>query len=602
MNAHRYFSFVVTLALGCSVAVAQEKKPTEAPKRPARATAAPKTPNASKGATTSGTTQPHGQTPTREGPSRGQATAGEGAPRGPVTMPATAGEGASRVPAAPGAGVPRGPATPNTGGMRNPQTNTGGYNTPPAGRTPANMSGRSGMSGTSSYGRPVPSGQRTISAPNGSTIRVRPNGSQAYVHDARRGMDIQRGLDGRRQVAVERADHSRVYAERGGRSYVQQPYMYRGQEYGHRTYYYNGRAYDRFYNRYSYHGVYVYGYAPAFYYAQAFYGWAYNPWYTPIPYAWGYVGTPWFRLYGGWFTPAPVYPSASVWLADYLLAQSLQANYAAQQAAAQQSGAPPPQQAMAPDAAPLTPEVRQAIADEVQRQLALENQEAQQNAARQDIDPASSGIARELSDNQPHVFVAGASLDVIDADGAECAVTEGDALQLAGPPAPEATAADLIMLSSKGGQECRKGATVSVAIADLQEMQNHMRETIDAGLGDLQKKGGQGGLPPVPPSAAAPPVKAEFAAVAPPPDPNAAAEINRQVAEADRAEQEVAGQTDASGPSAAAPAEITLGQTIDQVTAILGTPSSIVDLGPKKIYLYKNLKVTFNNGRVTDVQ
>jgi hypothetical protein len=68
----------------------------------------------------------------------------------------------------------------------------------------------------------------------------------------------------------------------------------------------------------------------------------------------------------------------------------------------------------------------------------------------------------------------------------------------------------------------------------------------------------------------------------------------------------VAGQAaDASGPSAAAaaPAEVDLmGKSFDDVKAALGQPKSIVDLGPKKIYVYKDMKVTFNNGKVTDVQ
>jgi hypothetical protein len=436
---------------------------------------------------------------------------------------------------------------------------------------------------------------------------MRANGSRADVHDAKRGMDIHHGLDGNRRVAVERADHSRIVAERGGRGYVQsRPYAYRGHEYARRTYYRDGRAYDRFYTRYSYHGVFINGYAPAFYFAPAYYGWAYNPWVAPVPYAWGWgVATPWFGFYGGFFAPYPVYPSASIWLTDYLISQSLAANYAAQQAAAQQ------QQQLAADAAPLTPQVKDMIAEEVKRQIALENQEATQTAANGTPDPASSGIARELSDNIQHVFVAGSDLDVIDAGGTECAVSEGDALQLTGPPPATATAADLIVLSSKGGVECKKGATVSVALADLQEMQNHMRETIDQGMADLQAKGGQGGLPAVPASAKAAPVQAQFAAIAPPPDPNGAQEVAQQAAEADKAEQEVAGQlpADASGPSAAAgaapaaaPTEISLGQTIDQVTAILGTPKSIVDLGPKKIYVYKDMKIVFNGGKVSDVQ
>jgi hypothetical protein len=428
------------------------------------------------------------------------------------------------------------------------------------------------------------------------------------VHDAKRGMDIHHGLNGNRRVSAERADHSRVVSERGGRGYYQQrPYGYRGHEYARRTYYDHGRAYDRFYSRYSYRGVYLNGYAPGFYFAPAFYGWAYNPWIAPVPYAWGFVGNPWYGFYGAYFTPFPVYPSASVWLADYLISQSLAANYAAQQAAAAASQ----QQAIAPDAAPLTPEVKNMIADEVKRQIALTNQEATVTAANNVPDPAGSGIARMLSDNVQHVFVAGADLDVIDAGGVECAVSEGDALQLAGATPPDATAANLVVLSSKGGKECHKGATVSVALADLQDMQNHMRETIDAGMSDLQAKGGQGGLPAVPASAKAAPVKAGFAAVAPPPDPNAAADVAKQGAEADKAEQEVAAEVpagDASGPSAGGaapagpPAEISLGQTIDQVTAILGQPKTVVDLGNKKTYVYKDMKVVFIGGKVSDVQ
>jgi len=59
----------------------------------------------------------------------------------------------------------------------------------------------------------------------------------------------------------------------------------------------------------------------------------------------------------------------------------------------------------------------------------------------------------------------------------------------------------------------------------------------------------------------------------------------------------------AAAPAApAAPASIQLGQTIDQVVAALGQPQKMVDLGSKKIYVYKDLKVTFVDGKVSDVQ
>jgi len=47
---------------------------------------------------------------------------------------------------------------------------------------------------------------------------------------------------------------------------------------------------------------------------------------------------------------------------------------------------------------------------------------------------------------------------------------------------------------------------------------------------------------------------------------------------------------------------IALGQTIEQVTTTMGTPTQIVDLGSKKIYKYPDMKVVFLNGKVNDVQ
>jgi hypothetical protein len=449
------------------------------------------------------------------------------------------------------------------------------------------------------------------STPRGDSVRMRAGGRPGDVHVAGRGMDIHHGLHGERNVRVERADHSRIYAERGGRGYVQRPYGWHGHEFGHRTYWAHGRAYDRFYARYPYHGVYVEMYSPVAYYPPAFYGWAYNPWAVPIAYpvaAWGWGAAPWFGVYGGFFTPYPAYASASLWLTDYLVSQTLAAGYQAQvDAAAQQ------QAQLAADAVVMTPAVKDMIAAEVQRQIAIENAESSAQAQAAGPNPAVSGVQRMLSDNQSHVFVAGKSLDVVDASGAECAVSDGDVLQLTPTSLPEdATAAMTVMLTTKGGVECKRGVSVTIEIADLQDMQNHMRETIDQGMGDLKDKQGKGGLPALPPSAAAPPVKAQFAMEAPPPDATAQQQIAAQAQDADKAEQEVlaqAGSGDASAPAAAAipapqaaPVEISLGQTVDQVTAALGQPKNVVDLGPKKIYVFKDMKVTFKDGKVSDVQ
>jgi hypothetical protein len=61
------------------------------------------------------------------------------------------------------------------------------------------------------------------------------------------------------------------------------------------------------------------------------------------------------------------------------------------------------------------------------------------------------------------------------------------------------------------------------------------------------------------------------------------------------------GQAQQQGPPPE-PQQIEKGQTPDQVKAALGPPDKIVNLGSKQIYVYKDLKVTFLNGKVSDVQ
>jgi hypothetical protein len=48
--------------------------------------------------------------------------------------------------------------------------------------------------------------------------------------------------------------------------------------------------------------------------------------------------------------------------------------------------------------------------------------------------------------------------------------------------------------------------------------------------------------------------------------------------------------------------KITAGQTIDQVTTLLGQPTRIVDVGAKKVYIYSGFKITFVDGKVTVVE
>jgi hypothetical protein len=72
----------------------------------------------------------------------------------------------------------------------------------------------------------------------------------------------------------------------------------------------------------------------------------------------------------------------------------------------------------------------------------------------------------------------------------------------------------------------------------------------------------------------------------------------------DASQQQQAGQQQPAQPEEqqAEPQTIQLGMTTDQVQAALGKPEKIFNLGSKQIYVYKDVKVTFLNGKVSDVQ
>lgn len=60
--------------------------------------------------------------------------------------------------------------------------------------------------------------------------------------------------------------------------------------------------------------------------------------------------------------------------------------------------------------------------------------------------------------------------------------------------------------------------------------------------------------------------------------------------------------TPESEVQAASTKSVDLGQTPDQVKSALGAPDKMVNLGSKVIYVYKDMKVVFIDGKVSDVQ
>ena len=420
-----------------------------------------------------------------------------------------------------------------------------------------------------------------------------PSGRPAVVHTPS-GATIVHAPGGVRRTVVAKPNGGVIVTNGRGHGYVQRSVQVRGgRAFVQRTYYVGGRSYARFYRPLVYRGVAFNVYTPVRFYSPRFYAWGYAPWATPVYYSFGWgPATPWYGFYGGYFAPYPSYAGPNFWLTDYMLAASLQDAYQERLDAA---GGDLPVYDPSGQAA-VSPQVKNMIAQEVRWQLDQESRESQT----QNVQPVANAAPPIFADGNAHVLVAGSSV-IANAGGQECSLTSGDVLQLSPAPSPDPDYANVQVLASKG-QDCATGQVLPVQRADLQEMENHMRETIDQGLGDLQAKQGQANLPPIDPALRAE-TPAPYASDLPAPEPGAENELQQSA-------QETASQEDAilqqaggpANPGLPSPPTVSEGQTIAQVEAIMGKPVHTGVVGPKTIYSYKDMKITFVNGKVTDIQ
>jgi hypothetical protein len=461
-------------------------------------------------------------------------------------------------------------------GTRSNTRNTSSFGNRPGGRTAGttnrnNSAGRTtGMSArTTSMSR---SGARTlpgrqVSLRGGGTASIRPNGQIRSIN--RNGMQINRGLNGSRHIESMH-NGARVVSTGRGAGYVQRTYVVRGgHTYYSRTYYYHGAYRVGVYRGYYWHGHTYYGYYHPYWYHPVFYGWAYNPWPAPVYWGWGWGGAPWYGYYGGYFAPYPVYPSAAFWLTDYLIASELQAAYAAQQAAAANaaanaaaanaaaSNAPADQQQDNSDAqaspqnsgqVTLTPEVKEAIAEEVKAQLAAQQSQAQQQSST-GTQPTASGGAQQASNTEEappaldparRTFVVDTDLTV-NADGQECQLTSGDVLTRL-TDTPDSGGNVNVSVQASKAKDCTSGKQVAVSVDDLEEMHNHFQEQLDGGMKELAAKQGTGGLPKAPDTSTT-----ASDVPAPPPDQSAAKAVDDQQAQADQVEAQVSKEAFSQG-------------------------------------------------------
>ena len=428
--------------------------------------------------------------------------------------------------------------------------------------------------------------RQVVRTPGGGEIHRTPTGAIREVRTPS-GAVIRHSPSGVRHVEIVRPGGRIIVANATGRSgYIQRPLTSHGHSYVQRTFIVDGRPRAAIYRPWSHGGREYQVYMPHHYYHPSFYVWAYSPWARPVHYSWGWYARPWYGYYGGYFAPYPVYASPAFWLTDFLIAATLESAYLAQNATV---SAPP---VVYNTSTAMTPEVKEAIAEEVRRQMdQAKAEQAAQNAGQASAPPPI------FTRNGPKVFLVSSGL-LAYAGSQECPLVEGDVLQLAETPAMGAEWAEVKVLASRASS-CPKGSYISVKTVDLQEMQNHLQASMEDGMAKLQSSQGRDGMPALPPQAMGT-VKASYTDDIQP-DPNAQSELALAVKEANSSEQAFIDDR-GQEPAGPGPGTISLGMSIVEVERALGQPRNTVDLGTKKIYVYKDLKITFLRGKVSDVQ
>jgi hypothetical protein len=377
-------------------------------------------------------------------------------------------------------------------------------------------------------------------------------------------MQINHGIHGGRTVVSEHNGARIVTTGHGG--YVQRAYVTRGgHAYYSRTYFAGGRYHVGVYRGYFWGGHAYYGWHPGFWFHPGFYGWGWHPWGAPLYWGvglWGWGGSPWWGFYGGWWNPYPYYAAPYYWLTDYLIAEQLQAAYAARQEANADAMAADAQASAGDgggggDAAPapaasgqvtLTPEVKEAIAEEIKAQLAAQQAQAQQQSGGGAAPAPAPTNASASGDQAPppaldpaqRTFVVDSDVTVV-ANGQECALTSGDVVtRLTDTPDADQTVNASVSATKKG--DCPSGQTVAIKVDDLQEMYNHFQETLTNGMSEMAKKQGTNGMPAAPDTGTTPSDVPD-----PQPDTSVAKTLQDQQQQADQTESQVKQETASGG-------------------------------------------------------
>lgn len=366
-----------------------------------------------------------------------------------------------------------------------------------------------------------------------SVSRTGPDGSH---------MNIRRGPGNERRIETIRSGRGgveRVVSYGHGRGFYERPIVGRP-GYVQRTVIVGGRSYGVVYRHYFYHGIYLNSPVPAVVFAPAYYGWVMTPWVAPVyyaPAAWGWVGQPWYGYYGPLFTPYPVYAAPDLWLTDYVISANLQQTYEDQQAApvGEAVAPPPPPQITEEEKTLIDQDIKAEVAREQQAVVTNQYSDAQMNQQQQQQD--ANVVPEALQDHLFTVYAAPVEAKVT--SGGTCDLAEGDMLFRKGASPNADNTVDVVVKSGHGDAAhpgfCSQQAAIRVQLTDLQEMYNHKKELLSAGMEkQASLMGKKHGMPKGPKAQ-----PTDVAAGQAEPDEQAVAELKQQILAGDESENEV---------------------------------------------------------------
>ena len=194
----------------------------------------------------------------------------------------------------------------------------------------------------------------------------------------------------------------------------------------------------------------------------------------------------------------------------------------------------------------MTPETKQALADEIRDQIDADRQSSAASSASSGSTDSSSGDSdASLPALNPkfRTFVVSSSLDVTGDDGQECSLSPGDVIVRSGDDVIEGSDNIAVKVTTSQKGDWAVGSSQAVDVNDLQEMHNHFREQIESGMQEMAKNSGQKGMPKAPDA-----TTTNGEAPAPVADDDAASQLLAQQQDADQAEQQVASDPSGNQP------------------------------------------------------